>query len=237
MRALVAVAVLSACMLAATACGSKSSSSNGEDSKTVQQIIADVQAATNNATAVHVSGSGNQAGAALKLDLHLVAGKGGYGHITYNGLDFDVVRVGNKAYFRGDATFWKKFGGAAAAALFKDRWIEAPADSGDLASFTPLTDISKLMSGILGSASSASVTKGVKATIGGKSAIQLVQSGSGGGTLYIATTGKPYPLELQAGNGASGTITFDDWDKIVAVKVPSNALDYSQLKSAASAGG
>ena len=72
--------------------------------------------------------------------MHLVAGEGGEGHLVVNGLSFDIVRIGDTAYFKGDDDFWRQFGGEAAVQLLHDRWLEAPATSGDLASFTPLTD-------------------------------------------------------------------------------------------------
>ena len=51
-----------------------------------------------------------------------------------------------------------------------------------------------------------------------------------GGTLYVATTGKPYPIELDSpGNGKQGKITFDQWDQAVTIAAPKGAIDLSKL--------
>jgi hypothetical protein len=222
MRLATIAAPIAAVALLAGCGGSSGAKSNGEAAKTADQIVADAQAAALGATAVHVFGS---AGTSLVVNLHLVAGKGGEGRMTANGLTFDIIRIGAFAYFKGDATFWRQFGGAAAT-LFNGRWLKAPAATGRLASLTPLTDIGKLFTGILGSHGTLAVGK--ETTIAGHPAIGIVDA-SKGGTLYVATTGKPYPVALR--KSGSGAITFDEWDKPVKLTAPSNAVDISQLKS------
>ena len=53
-----------------------------------------------------------------------------------------------------------------------------------------------------------------------------------GGTLYIATTGKPYPVEISKGGSGGGKINFDRWNAAVTVAAPANAIDVAQLQSA-----
>jgi hypothetical protein len=213
---LVAVALLAGCG------GSSGPKSNGEASKTADQIIADAQAAVLGATTVHVSGN---AGSSLVMNLHLVAGKGGEGQMTTNGLTFDIIRIDGSAYFKGGAAFWHQFGSPAAATLFKGRWLKAPATSGRFASLTPLTDITKFFSAVLTSHGTLAVGK--ETTIGGEPAIGIDDT-SQGGTLYVATTGKPYPLGIR--KSGSGSVNFDEWDAPVTLTAPANAVDISQLK-------
>jgi hypothetical protein len=53
---------------------------------------------------------------------------------------------------------------------------------------------------------------------------------SDGGTLYVATTGEPYPIEItQASGNSTGTVHFDEWNETVDVKAPTNAVDVSKL--------
>jgi hypothetical protein len=111
------------CLLLLAGCGSSGSKSNGVAAKTADQIVADAQASAAGATSVHVSGA---QGSALVINLSLVAGKGGKGRITANGLTFDMVRIGPTAYFKGDSAFWRQFGGQAMAQLMGDRWLKAP---------------------------------------------------------------------------------------------------------------
>jgi hypothetical protein len=194
---------------------------NGETAKTAGQIVTDAAAAAAQALSVHVASSGTSA---FTLDLRLVAGSGGKGTITTNGLTFQIVRIGDAAYVKGNATFWRRFGRPAAAQLLHGRWLKLSAATGPLSSFTPFTDIGKLFDAVI--ASHGKLKKGDTTKIGGQPAIGIVDT-TKGGTLYIATTGKPYPLEVT--QGGKGRITFGEWDKSVQLHAPPDAIDLSQL--------
>jgi hypothetical protein len=219
--------------LLAGGCGSKKASaptSNGVAAKTAAQIVVDVRAAMKSATAVHVAGSGLSSGSKLVIDLHLDASKGGEGFVSVGGISFDIVRIGAKAYFKGGPAFLKHYAGTTGAQLFKGKWFYAPANTGDFASFTPLTNLVELANALV--ASPGKVTKGKQTTIDGQPAIAITAGGSGG-TLYVATTGKPYPLEVKAGGGETGTITFTGWDEPSALVAPKDAINYTKLTAAA----
>jgi hypothetical protein len=54
---------------------------------------------------------------------------------------------------------------------------------------------------------------------------------SAGGSLYVATTGEPYPVEIAQGSGTStGAVHFDDWNEPVDIVAPKNAVDIAKLK-------
>ncbi len=201
-------------------------SPNGESSKTPAQIIRDVKAAVATAKDAHIYGSGTSGGTKLTLDLHLVAGEGGAGRISTNGLGFQIVRVGGKAYFKGNQAFLTHYAGATGAQLLLGKWLEASAKTGDLASFTPLTNLVQLTNAIFSGYGKLEV--GPTTTVHGQPAIPLVDT-TKGGTLYIAATGPPYPLELIAGKGGTGAIHFQDWDKSVSLAVPKHPIDYAKL--------
>ena len=53
---------------------------------------------------------------------------------------------------------------------------------------------------------------------------------SEGGTLYVATTGEPYPVEIAQNSGDStGAVHFDAWNEKVDVQAPKDAVDISAL--------
>jgi hypothetical protein len=219
-----------ACLAAAVAllagCGSSGSKSNGVSEKSPTQILAAAEAASLAASAVRVSGSIVDNGTPLTLNLHLVSGKGGMGHMNEGGTGFDIIRIGDKAYIRGSDAFYKRFAGAAAAQLLKGKWLVGSASTGKFAALTPLTDTEKFFTGTLGS--HGALTKGAETTINGQKVIAL-KSGTGG-TLYIATTGQPYPIELVSpGAGKSGKIIFDQWNNAIAITAPKGAVDISKL--------
>jgi hypothetical protein len=225
----------SACWLAAAAlllgllgggCGSKSGpADNGISKETPAQIIAGVQAAVATATSVHVVGAGTSSGTSLALDLQLVAGKGGAGRISFNGLTIRIVRIGPKLYVKGGEAFLRQYAGAAAP-LLADRWFVVSARRTGFASLGQLTSIVSLTGHIL--ASHGTLATGETTTIAGQPALALTDT-SGGGTLYVATTGPAYPLELRPQTGKTGVISFRDWDEPVTLTAPANPVDYAKL--------
>jgi hypothetical protein len=53
-----------------------------------------------------------------------------------------------------------------------------------------------------------------------------------GGTLYVATTGKPYPVQISKPGAGGGRVVFDHWNASVALTAPANAIDLTQLQNA-----
>jgi hypothetical protein len=208
--------------------GSGNANDNGVSAKSADEIVTEANTAAKEATSVHVHGAAESGGSPLEIDMHLVAGEGGAGHLVANGLSFDMVRIGDKAYFKGDDEFWRQFGGAAAVELLRDRWLEAPATTGDLASFAPLTDITQLFEALLGD--HGTLEKGEETKIGDEPAIAVTDT-TQGGTLYVATTGKPYPLQVEGGTDSPGTISFDEWDEPYDLTAPTDTIDISQLQN------
>ena len=215
----------------AFAAGCGGSSSNGVASKSPADIVKATEQAATSASAVHVTGTIVNGDSKLTIDLRFVGTAHATGHISEQGVGFDVVRIGDRVYIRGSKAFYAKFAGSAAAALLQGKWLFGSATSGDFSSFEPLTDLGSFFSELL--KSHGKLAKGAETTIDGQKAIGLEDtSASGGGTLYVATTGKPYPVELKSpGGGKEGTVTFGDWNKKVTVTAPKSALDLKKLES------
>ncbi len=53
-----------------------------------------------------------------------------------------------------------------------------------------------------------------------------------GGTLYVATTGVPFPLEITKTGKESGKVVLDRWNKAVTLSAPPGAIDISTLQKA-----
>jgi len=229
--ALAAVAALTA--LAVAACGG--ASGNGIASKSPAAIIAAAGKAMSGAKSVRVTGTVRTAGEQVGLDITLVSGRGARGHVSLNGLSVQVVAIGSKLYINGSPSFWAHFGGTAAAALLKGKWLQASTTSGPASAFAGLINLHSLLGKILAKANSESgLKKGSTITVNGQSAIG-VSSTTQNGTLYVATTGTPYPVELTQGGASGGRMVFSDYDQSVALTAPSGAINLSQL--AAGAGG
>lgn len=215
-------------LAALTGCGG-SSSNNSIASKSAEQIVSESKAAADSASSVHVSGSLQSNGSPVTLDLNLVAGKGARGELSQNGASFKLILVGNTAYISGSPAFYRSLGGSAAAQLFQGKWLKASATTGEFASFGTLADMRKLIDTTL--TSQGTLAKGATTVVNGQSAIAITDS-SKDGTLYVATSGKPYPIQLSKGGSESGKIVFDRWNQPVTITAPASAVDLNELKTA-----
>ena len=222
MKRLVAVACT---VVLVAGCGSSGSKSNGEAAKTPEQIIADVKTAVSSANSVHITGSGDASGSPLSFNLRLTR-NGGIGHIQLGGLGFDIARIGPKLYFKGDKQFVSHYAGPAAAQLIAGKWFYVRPNVTGFESFKPLTDMVAFTNQIL--SSHGKLKKGATTTVDGQETVE-VKDASGGGSLFIATTGSAYPIQLKAGHGNTGSLTFSDWNKAVALAAPQNPIDYGKL--------
>jgi hypothetical protein len=208
-------------------CGG-SSSGNGVADKTPDEIVAAAKVAADAATSVHVAGSIVSNGSPITLNMELLAGKGGRGQLSEGGLSFELIQVEGTVYIKGSPAFYKKIGGAAAAQLLQGKWLKAPAKSSDFASLAQLTDLRQLVDTTL--ANHGKLTKGGITTINGQKAVGITDA-SKGGTLYIATTGEPFPIEITKDGSGGGKITFDRWNKPVTLTAPANSIDVAQLQA------
>lgn len=209
-------------------CGGSSGGGNGVASKAPAEIVSAAKTAADGASSVHVTGSIVSSGSTIALDMELLKGTGGRGRLSQNGLSFDLVEVGDSVYIKGSPAFYRHFAGAAAAQLLQGKWLKAPANTGGFATLGSLTDLRKLLDSTL--ANHGTLAKGATTKVEGQEAVG-VKDLSRGGTLYVATTGKPYPLQIAKSGSGGGTVTFNHWNAPVTVTVPANAVDLSQLAS------
>jgi hypothetical protein len=216
---------LLAAIAALAGCGG--SAGNGVASKSPAEIVAAAKTAADGASAVHVSGSTVTAGTPLTLDLNLVAGKGGRGRIAENGLSFELIELEGTIYISGSSAFYTHFAGAAAAKLLQGKWLKAPATNSSFAGLSALTESRRLLDVAL-STSGGALAKAGTSTVNGQAAVGVKDAENG--TLYVATTGQPYPLKVTKSGAAGGTISFNEWDKPVTLTAPANAVDIEQLQ-------
>jgi hypothetical protein len=219
--------LLALLVLAIAGCGSSSSSGNGVASKSASEILAASKAAADSASSVHVTGNLESNGTPITLDLSLASGHGGRGQISQGNLSFNLIVVGDTIYLKGSPAFYSHFGGSAAAQLFQGKWLKAPASGGELGSLAGLTNFTQLLSQTL--ASHGTLVKGPTSTVAGTPVVELHDT-SNNGSLFVATTGKPYPIQIVKHGSETGHVTFTDWNQPVSLSAPSGAIDLSQLQ-------
>jgi hypothetical protein len=201
--------------------GCGGSADNGVASKNASEILAAAKAAAQSATAVHVESQAAQGALKLKQNLDL-ARDGGHAHITGLGLDFEVIRIANTLYLKGNPALYQRLG-INPTRVPQNSWIKTPANNSQFGGLAGFTDLRGEVGRLLTSANP--VTKGATTTANGQKAIELKQTGQlYTGKIYIATTGKPYPVQITRTGRETGHTTLTNWNQPVTLSVPSSTI-------------
>ena len=234
-----AIALAAVAAVAVSACGSSSSSSssssgsggsksNGISSKSANQILSSAVSAADSAKSLHVAGAVKNGGESIGLDLSIVSGKGASGTISEGSAGFKLVQVGGNYYIQPSPAFLLKFTHSQAGVqLFKGKWLRATSSDSGFQSFGQLTSIDGLMGSL--TKSHGTLSKGSTSTLDGQPVIAV--NSSKGGTVYVATTGKPYPLQLSKHTGGqTGKVTFSQYNTSFPISPPSSSISITQLQ-------
>lgn len=217
------------------ACGGSSgdgrSTGNGLSSKSARAIVTATTHAADSARSVHVAGSLNQSGTTIALDLRMVAGVGAIGRMSDGGKHFSLVLDHSTLYINGGPSFWQAFGNPAVARLMRGKWLKTPA-TGDYAAIAKFASLRAFFQQIF-SQTGGSVAKASTRTIDGRQTIG-VRDLSKSGVLYVATSGKPYPVEIDGApsrrSGTTGKLDFSGFNAPVAISAPRHFVSFAQLQ-------
>lgn len=207
------------------ACGGGSASGNGEAGKPADQILKDAQAATGAASTVHITGSIDTGGTPVQLDVVADHGRGG-GVITENGMVFDAVLDGKTVYLKADAPTWTKAANASVARMLANKWLKTTTNNQSFNEFATLLDISKLVSNLT---ASGKLVKGSATVVDGVKVVPITDTGSDGGTLFVALTGSPYIIAVRGPTAGAGSIHFGGYGSAKVPTRPAGAIDLSGL--------
>jgi hypothetical protein len=219
---LLALAVL---VLSVTGCGS---SDNGVAAKSASEILQATRTAAQGASSVHVVTNSKIAhGESLALDASLAKEQGG-AKVSYLGTSLEVIRSANSVYVKGNKVFAARLGAALGVKIPADTWLTSTV-KGPLAQTAAFTKITTELPLIL--SGTGKVTKGTSTKINGQPTITIKQQHKlYTGTLYVATTGQPYPLKLTKTGEETGEVTFTNWNDPVTVTAPAHAVNITQLQ-------
>ncbi|WP_431676903.1 hypothetical protein [Kitasatospora sp. KL5] len=180
-----------------------------------------------------------------KITMHLAADKAGNckGTVAVGGEgQVEILHNGTGTWIKPDAAFWKKIGsekanpkaGAAAAELFKGRYLTGGQDDTEIKEIASMCDLIK---GITqgGDDPDTKVTKGSAGTTNGVKTFSLVGTDPDGArtTAYIATEGKPYLVRMEQTTGSEpGQMDFSEFDKPITVQAPpaDEVIDFTLFK-------
>ncbi len=205
---------------------------NGVSGLAPNEILQRSTTALKNAKSYRIKGNINtDDGTKMGLDLRLVGSDLG-GLLSVDGTSVEMLSVGGQQYIRPDAKFWQQNADSPDAAenivkLMGDKWAKVPSGNKDFADMFGVASVDKLLK------PDGSLTKGETQDIDGVKTIGLVDGSAKGGTIYIATTGEPYPIRLQSKDATEGQITFSDFGATFDdVQAPPEAqvVDLEKLK-------
>jgi hypothetical protein len=209
-------------VLAATLAGCGGSSGNGVASRSAPEILAASIAAADSAASVHVAGRSAQGQLALTLETDL-ATNGGHARVSVLGAAYELIRLGNILYLKGNSAFDTRVDSATGLHVPKGVWLRARAHSGPTAQLASFTDLSGELRRLLSNA--YRITKGAATTVNGQRVIELKETGRlFSGSLYIAATGTPYPIELVKRGRETEHTTFSRWNVPVTLTAPRSAI-------------
>ncbi|MEO6997947.1 MAG: hypothetical protein ABI112_07690 [Terracoccus sp.] len=199
---------------------STAQSSAGEEGKSSKQVFADAKSALFNADSVHVSGTVNEHGQQLNLDLRF-QGDNASGTQTVSGTVVNIVKIGSTAYIKAPASFWTKTAGPKAAAL-AGKWIKGTGNTNALGSLTLQSLAAQLNS------SDSPLQPEVKhATLHGRKALTLTQGD--GSTLTVADATSPVPLQIVNKSASNrGQLDFTEYGANQHIAPPKFAVTAAQ---------
>jgi len=158
--------------------------------------------------------------------MELLSAKGASGEVSVRGMSLQLTRLDGLIYVRGSAPLYRRLAGAAARTL-QGHWLEASATSGPLAALARLTDLHSLIDGVL--ARHGSLRLVGLASVRGRKAV-AVRDTSNSSTLYVASTGIPYPLQItDAGRRRRGGVAFERWNQPVTLAAPEHPVNVATL--------
>jgi hypothetical protein len=174
---------------------------NGIEKKTAAEIVAASKAAAEAAAEVHIKGTadGTDIDARLALDVGDVK-------LVHNGEHVEVMRVGSDHYLMGDTAFWTEAASATAAAKLAGKWVKLTAEQAK--AYEKFLSVPTFFDGMY--QSSGTPTKGDVGTVDGVETVALTDTD--GSKLYIATTGKPYPVKVANAGTSGDQVTLTEWN-------------------------
>lgn len=192
--------------------GDATPAATGLAAQDADEIVRQSVAAFGEAKSVRVSGQHKEKNEDVVFDLRMERDGDLAGSITNDGLHMKVIRS-NKAIYAAGADLWKD--NPTAARRIGDSYVRLP---GDPKEFRDLT-ISKIAGEALNDLKTGSWTKAGEETVNGQRALKLSVSD---GTLYVAATGKPYPLRIDVTGTDSDDLDFREYDKKFNIAPPKN---------------
>ncbi|MFI8926430.1 hypothetical protein ACIG3E_01930 [Streptomyces sp. NPDC053474] len=248
-RAATGVCAAAALALLVPACSSDDDKGDKKDKTSelsAQEISDKAKQELLDATSVHLTlaekGTDAEKDEPAAMDLTLDRAGNCTGKLTFaaGGGSADLVKRGDKVWMRPDSAFWRHQvpggDGAAAAELFKNRYIHGSTSDPLLKGLAEVCDLKKLQKSVDEDSDDDTdkLKKGDVTTVDGTKVVPLTSTEDGKKkTLYVASEGKPYLIRAtEKGDGEDKTTTLRDYGEPVPTETPSaqDSVDIAKLK-------
>ncbi|WP_326768910.1 hypothetical protein OG978_34115 [Streptomyces sp. NBC_01591] len=211
--------------------GGAARADDGIDKLTAQQIADRSRDALLSVRSLHLSTRGNLGENSPRMTLELTLDRDGNCNgsvdLGHSQGSVRIVKRGDDVWVKPDANFWKNQvpgGGSAFAAILGGRYMKGSADDPRLRGLANGCDLDTFQKLVSDNANNdrGTLNKGHKTTLDGAPVVPLTRMRDGQTlTMYVAATGKPYPLRITAqGGGTDAVVGFSAFDKPVPTTTP-----------------
>jgi hypothetical protein len=206
---------LAAVLAAAAGCGG---SSSNVASKSAAEILSATKAAARGASSLHLKTTSGE----VVLDVKL-SNAGADGRLSLGRANLDLIRIGGSLYLKATTALYRQIG--IKANVPAGAWLKTTVSTiPQLGAFTEKNEqLNRLLN-------LSPVAKGATTTVNGQKVVELKQTLKVyTRSLYVAATGKPYPVEILLKGQVAGKTTLSEWNKTVALTPPPKSLEISKV--------
>jgi hypothetical protein len=237
MRLYRAIGIAAAAGALVAGCGSSSGpssssgASNGIANQSASQILTAAATALKSARSVMLVGSFSSNGKATQVNGTFFSTGDANATLGLNGVTSQLIKIGPTDYFKAPAAYWTAQGIAAGTAAKLDGiWVSIPDSQANIGNNLSLSAFASHATKDIGT-----YTKGGTTTVNGQAVITITSAKEG--TVYVATVGTPYPVEVVKTGSNAGTLTFSNWNGGTEPTPPAGAKTLAQLGVGGTGGG
>jgi hypothetical protein len=203
-----------------------SAAANGIATKSAPAIVDAAGAALASAHSFEIQATSGGSGTPASVTFKIEGKNVGEGSFVTSSLSFQAEELHGTDYFRSP-TLWSQVGGPTLQGALGDRWVYISASSSTAteltAVFGTLTSPPTVAKQLTKDAQTS--VRGKVGSLDGEPVISVTEPKAG--TIYVATTGKPYPLRWK--QGSVGRVVFSNFGAHFNIKAPKGAVNLAAI--------
>ncbi len=202
------------------AAGKTTPETNGLERQSAAEVRQAAAVALKAARSVQMTMTGRQAGQPLRFEVRS-QGESSMGTMEFEGLRFEGILIGHTSYLKGDRSSWMKTGAPRPLVqLLAGHWVTGAEDMVKLDGFTR-----DEMAAALTESNVSLKPRVEQTTLDGQKAVVI--SYGNGTKIYVANTGRPYPLRFEL--PLSFRVVFTDYEANFRIAKPADSVDMTDV--------